>query len=197
LEKPEPENVSERLIAEVQRAFRDQEYLPGFDAFIEKHPEATKWLDEQCFRMDKAIHDNDPVLFERALGSWAKAVERVNELVAEEYRQAHSDPLTWELRFFKWMARVKWMKFDCALGEFYVVPRPPASGRKPKAKYWYTADEMIDMLQPGVAIAIKGFQQLPTRPDSLPGPDTGEATMHLKPGDPVRPIWYSIKGGGR
>lgn len=187
-------NPLEQKLAEVVAHIED-ERLPGWANYLEADSAARKWIDEQYNKMLAAIRDDDEVLFERAAASWRKAFFRLNERLAERYRQAHPDPETWELRYFKWMTKVIFIKFECPLGTFYLVPRQPK--KKPRAKYWYTADEMIDMLHPATAAAINTFGQLPVRPESLSEPGKGEKFMHidLTGGQPV--VKYQIRKRGR
>lgn len=155
------------------------EALPGFDEYLKNENKASQWIAEQEAKINQAVRDEDDILLERALGSWTKAVERVNEIIAEKYRQANPEAAGdgWDLRYVKWMTKVKYIRLECPLGEFYVVPRMPA--RRPKAKYWYTADEMIAMLHPTTAEVIKTFEALPVRPETLSAPGPGEKHLRI------------------
>lgn len=180
----------EQRLADVVALIED-ERLPGWANYLERDPTARKWLDEQYDKMLSAVIDDDEVLLERAAGGWKKGFIRVNERVAEAYRKNNPDPETWELRFFKWM-KIVYMKFESELGDFYLLPRPPR--KKPKTKYWYTADEMIDMLHPVTAEAINTFKQLPIRPEELPGPEKGEKHMHVDLTGPVMKVHFDFQG---
>lgn len=171
------------------------EALPGFDEYLKNDTKAAGWLAEQEAKIKQAVRDEDDILLERALGSWVKAVGRVNEILAEQYRQANPDAAGdgWELRYVKWMTKVKYIRFECPLGEFYVVPRMPT--RRPKATHWYTVDELIDMLHPTVAETIKAFGSLPVRPDSLPGPGPSEKHLTFDATGPEVVMTYSWQGG--
>jgi hypothetical protein len=177
-ELPPEETIHDRLSARLAEVTQEveEDKLPGWNAFVVRSASATKSIGERRERLEASVRDEDEVLFTRALSAWLAACHRVNELLAEEYRAAHEDPLTWELRYIKWM-KLKFIRFDSPLGEFFVVPRMPR--RKPKARYWYTADEMIAMLHPTTAAAINQFKQLPARPDSLPRPADGEYHTHI------------------
>jgi len=186
------------------------EALPGFTEYLKNDSKAAGWIAEQEAKIKQAAQDEDGILLERALGSWTKAVERVNEILAERYRQANPDAAGdgWELRYVKWMTKVKYIRFECPLGEFYVVPRMPS--RRPKAPHWYTVDEMLDMLHPMVAETIKTFGSLPVRPDSLPGPGPNEKHLRIYAtgaAPPIKPneerawgegqLTYDFQEGGR
>lgn len=153
------------------------QFLPGFDEYLENNADVAHRFEDQKQRMEGAVRDADEANLEQCLNAWRKICQQVNETLAEEYRQANPDPELWELRFFKWMTRVVFIRFESPLGEFYLVPQRPK--RKPKAKYWYTADEMIDMLHPNVAATITTFGQLPIRPESLEPPGPGERFIHI------------------
>lgn len=153
------------------------ENLPSFDEHVAGSEEIGRRLDGQLRLMAAAVRDCDEVNLDKGLEAWIKICQEVNENLAEQYRQANPDPETWELRYFKWMVRVIFVRFDSPLGEFYLVPRKPR--RRPKAKYWYTADEMIDMLHTGVANVINAFGALPIRPTDLSPPGPGEQHVHI------------------
>jgi hypothetical protein len=181
----------------VDAVMREQldEALPGFDEYLKNDSKAAGWLAEQEAKIKQAVRDEDSILLERALGSWVKAVGRVNEILAEQYRQANPSAAGdgWELRYVKWMTKVKYIRFECPLGEFYVVPRMPT--RRPKAAHWYTVDELIDMLHPIVAETITAFGALPARPGSLPGPGPNEKHLTFDATGPEVVMTYSWQGG--
>ena len=166
------------------------ERLPGWEEFLEENAEAAKWIAEYDHRIGAAIHDGDAVLFERALGTWRKAWHRVNLRIAEQYRQDHPDPETWSLHYFKWMVKVHYIEFESELGNFLLYPQRPS--RKPHLTHWYTADQMIAMLEDNVAATIKTFGVLPVQPSQLKPPGEGEKHMQidLTRGAPV--ITYEI-----
>jgi len=169
--------------------------LPGWRDLLEKNNKASKAIAERRERIELALRDEDEVLFLRALGEWDAAWCRVNEILAEEYRQSNPDSKTWELRYFKWMKKVKFIRFDSPLGEFYLVPREP--GSLPSGALWYTADEMIAMIKPSVAAAITAFKKLPVRAETLSRPGKGENHMHIDftGSEPV--VKYELWKGGR
>lgn len=168
--------------------------LPEFQFRVDADPAMGKWIVEQVSRMDAAIRDIDEVLFDQAAGAWQKAAHRVNEIIAEEYRVAHPDVELWDLRYFKWMTRVTFIKFDSPFGEFYLVPRKPRV--QPKTMYWYTADEMIDMLHPQVAHTIKTFGVLPDK-RAVPKLKPGEQIIHVDATGDQFEIWCETPGGAR
>jgi hypothetical protein len=177
-------------------AEQGRENLPGFLAKKNSDPDILKWISDQESRLEASVRDADEVLFEQAAGAWLKACWRVNELVAEDYRQAHLDPEQWELRFFKWMTKVSFIRFECQWGEFFVVPRKPR--RRPNAKHWFTADEMIDILNsPVTTQAIVAFGQLPIRPDDIPHPAPGEKHLDIDFTGEAPVIRYIFRGGPR
>jgi hypothetical protein len=171
------------------------ETLPGFEDYLKKDTRAAGWIAEQEAKINAAARDDDDILLERALGSWTKAVGRVNEIIAEEYRLSHPDPELWELRFVKWMTKITYIRFESPMGEFYVVPRMPK--RRPKAAHWYTVDEMIDMMHPAVAETIKAFGVLPVRPEALPGPAPGEKHLLIDATGKQVVMKYDFQGGTR
>lgn len=169
--------------------------LPGFEEYLATDSTAADWIAEQEAKINAAIRDDDSILLDRALGSWTKAIARVNEHLAEKYRQAHPDAEFWELRYLKWMIKVKYIRFECPMGEFYVVPRMPT--RRPKAPHWYTVDELLDMLHPTTIAAIKAFNALPVRPDALPAPGPDEKHLHVDVSDAGVVLTYDFQGGPR
>lgn len=159
-------SVYDRLKAQLEAALWEVEAdkLPGWDAVVADNEKARSTLRERYHRIRIAMEDEDTVVFSWSLASWRSACERVNQIVAEGYRERNRDPAKWELRYVKWM-RIKYMRFDSPLGEFFVVPRMPK--RPPKVDHWYTVDEMIGFLEPGAAALINTFKKLPQRPESL------------------------------
>lgn len=171
--------------------FRHAECLPGFDAFVADHPDIGKYISEQWRLVEAAVRDDDLSRFEDSAGSWLKACHRVNELVAEVYRAAHADPEAWELRYLKWMA-VTFIRLESPAGEFFVVPRRPR--RRPKAKHWYTVDEILGMMEPGVAHLIGMTGKLPMRPEDLPRPAPNEKHLHMDFTGPTLDSYYVFGG---
>ena len=151
--------------------------LPGSLELVERTKDVGDWIDKQRGRIEQAIRDDDDSLLDRGLGAYVKAWERVNELLAEEYRLKYTDPARWELRYVKWM-KLQYLRFACELGDFYLVPRPPV--RKPKAKHWFTVDEVLAMFEHQVTIdMVHVFASLPIRPESLIKPASGETDWHI------------------
>lgn len=170
-----PEDLAQRWIGIFTQA--DLVNLPEFETRRDADPKIVKWLADQEARILAAIRDCDEILFEQATGAWQKANNRVNELVAEEYRKQHSDPEIWELRYVKWMVRVQYIAVTCPKGDFLIYPRRPA--KRPSLPNWYTVDEVIDMLHPTTVAAIQLSDRLPIRPESLGKPKPGEKHLHV------------------
>lgn len=197
-ERPAPATSEDLAARRTQlQVMQETENLPEFATHVASDEKIDRWLKDQIARMDAAIRDTDEVLFDQASGAWLKAAQRVNEIIAEEYRQAHPDAESWDLRYFKWMTKIKFIRFESPLGEFYLVPRRPQI--RPKAQHWYTADEMIDMLHPMAAKTIQAFGVLPVRPETLAGPRPGEAHIHITPGGdpPIKFDLHGLYGGSR
>jgi hypothetical protein len=150
-------------------------HLPGASEYADNNPTIKAWIDKQAARAKQAVDDRDEILFDNAIGTWAKAWERVNELLAEEYRAKTPQPELWELRYVKWM-KINSITFTSPHGDFVLYPRPPKW--PPTDARWFTADEMIDMVStPGIAASIAAFGGLPVRPESLTKPVTGEQDL--------------------
>lgn len=169
------ESLTDRAARLMADTFMDA--LPGHADFLARESRASQWIDEQEAKIRTAIAGDDLALLDRALGTWVKAINRVNEILAEEYRQAHPDPATWELRYIRWMSKLTYIRFDSPLGEFYLLPQKPS--RRPKVERWYTVDEMIAMLHPAVAATINIFGVMPPRPDALLPRAAGDHILHL------------------
>lgn len=153
----------------------------------EKRAAAALWIGKQRKRIDVARRDEDEILFEKALTSWEKAFEKLNRICGEGYRAECPNPEEWPLRYFRWM-KVQYMKLECDLGIFYIVPRIPK--RKPRVPHWLTADEMIDILaNPAMIASIKMFG-LPVRPETLEGPKPGEKHMIINMTNDGNPRCY-------
>ena len=193
----QPPSKAERMQAKFDsaRAIVERERLPGWEAFFARDAEAEKWTLNQEQRVLGSLRHEDEVIFERALGSWVMAWERVNERLAEEYRVANEDPETWELRYIKWMKKIVYIKFGSPMGDFYLVPKKPR--KKPKAAHWYTVDEMLGMLNPAVVAAIEMAGSLPVRPETLPGPEPGEKHMLVDMTGPEMRVKYTLPKGNR
>lgn len=174
--------------------FVAEEKLPGVDELLESDEAAAGWIREQEHRIWSSIRDLDEILFERSLASWIRGWEKLNEIVAEDYRKTHPGPETWELRFIKWM-KIKFIHFESEkLGSFYLVPKRPK--RRPRAEHWYTVDEMLDMLHPNIAATINTFGCLPARPESLEGPERGEKHLTIDLTDPEEAVVaFTVPGG--
>ena len=153
----------------------------------EKRVAAAAWIKKQRKRIAVATRDEDEILFEKALNSWEKAFDKLNGICGEAYRAQTPAPEDWPLRYFRWM-KVQYMKLECELGIFYIVPRPPS--RKPRVPHWMTADEMIDILSsPSTIAAIKKFG-LPVRPETIGKPKRGEKHMIINFTNDGRPTCY-------
>ena len=166
IERPVLRTRMVRRLHDVVAATLEQE-LPETNELALQTPKVIGWINEQREKIDLAIREGDEALFDRCLNAWAKAWDRVNELVAEAYRKAHPDPASWELRYFRWM-RVRCIAFDSPkYGAFAVVPRLPCL--PPPYKSWFTSDEMTAMVSyKSIQAVIEMAGVLPVRPDSLP-----------------------------
>lgn len=138
--------------------------------------------------MASAVEKDDEVAFERSSTTWAECWRQANETIAEEYRQ-RVPPEEWELRYIKWM-KIRFLRMTCPAGEFYLVPRRP--NRRPRAEFWYTVDEMIDMVSsPAVQSAIAVFGVLPSRPEEVKlGP--GEKHFHVDFTELEPRAWFDV-----
>lgn len=193
----ETEHQAETLAARAEKVMRETQEaaLPGFEAYLSRDSKAADWIAEQEAKISTAVRDEDSILLERALGSWSKAIGRVNEILAEEYRQANPDASGdgWELRYVKWMTKVKYIRFESPMGEFYLLPRMPS--RRPKAPHWYTVDEMLVMLDPKMAPVITALGVLPIRPESIPRAGPGDKILHFDATGPQVEMTYEFEGG--
>lgn len=151
--------------------------LPELEAHLAAAPDKARKHADHLHRMSVAVRDADEVNLEKSINEWVNLCRDINETIAEAYRVAQTDPEMWELRYVRWMTRVTFIRFESPYGEFFVVPQKPR--KNPRAKYWYTVDELLDLLTPGVAATIKAFGQLPARPESLAGPKPGEQHLHV------------------
>lgn len=188
------EELQERLASTLRKIQKGR--LPGWEKYLDEHASVKSWIDDQYTKIRNAIEDEDEILYERAVAGWKKGWSNVNVLLAEEYRATNEDAATWELRYIKWM-KLKYVKFECEMGIFYVVPRKP--DRTPKAKHWFTVDEMIAILEDEATVAaIQTFKQLPVRPGSLPRVRAGEKHLVANFTDDEKPMfYYNFKGGAR
>lgn len=186
------EELQAKFEAAYDRVKRDR--LPGWDDYLEATEATADWMKNQRAKVERAVRDEDEILLERALAGWEKGSAKINTAIAEKYRSENSDPEMWELRYVKWM-KLKYIKFECPLGIFYIVPRQPS--RSPSAQHWYTVDEMLDIIgTPSTAAAIKTFGQLPVRPSSLKKPEKGEKHLVVNyTGDDNPTLYYNIRGG--
>ena len=73
--------------------------------------------------------------------------------------------------------QIAYIKFDSPKGEFYLVPRTPK--RKPGVPHWYTVDEMLTLVRPGIADLIKMSDGLPDRDKVFKPPGPGEQVIHI------------------
>jgi hypothetical protein len=197
MENPLPsQTMAEKLrIRLEQEAIRmHDERLPGWEVFYEQNPKIGAWMNDLNNRIENSIRDEDEIRFEKELASIEKAWDRLNEIVAEDYRQKNADPELWELRFIKWM-KISYIKFESPLGEFYLLPRTPS--RKPKAKHWYTVDEMMVLIKPELASIVTLSGKLPPRPESLEPPGPGEQVIHIDATGPTVRTYYEMHKRGR
>lgn len=194
-ERPPPA-TSESMEARRQQlmATQKEENLPEYAERVASDPKIAAWIADQEARMLAAIRDTDDVLFDKAVSAWQKATVRVNELIADDYYTKNPDPELWDLRYLKWMTKVVSIHFTSPLGDFHVYPRHP---RGPRVKRWYTADELINMLHPGVAAVINMTGQLPIRPEEIPRARPGENILKVDLTGPEPVIKYELPGGPR
>lgn len=181
------ERLKLRLQQETSRIH--DERLPGWETIFSSNPKIGAWIGELQTRIENSIRDEDEIRFEKEIASIEKAWNRLNELVAEDYRQRNTDPEFWELRFIKWM-KVSFIKFDSPMGEFYLVPRTPST--KPRAEHWYTVDEMLVLVRPELAELHRMSGALPKRPDYLKPPGPGENVLHIDATGPVVRTYYEL-----
>jgi len=181
------ETLRLRLQADIERFHSER--LPGWEALLSNNPKISGYLEELKVRVENSIRDVDGVRFEKEVKSIEKAWNRLNELLAEDYRKANADPELWELRYIKWM-KVSFIKFGSPRGDFYLVPRPPS--RKPKAEHWYTVDEMMTFVRPEITALLNMSDQLPLRPDVLKPPGPGEKVLHIDATGPVVRTYYEM-----
>jgi hypothetical protein len=187
----------EALRAAYQKATSrvEAERLPGWQEHMDQDPSVGDWMAKQLAKVERAIRDEDDILFDRALGGWLKGWDKVNTAIAEKYRLENTDASTWQLRYVKWM-KLKYMKFECDMGTFFIVPRKPS--RKPRAQHWFTVDEMLDILNsPATVAAIKTFESLPVRPGSMEKPKAGEKHLVMDFTKEEPDIYYNFKGSVR
>jgi hypothetical protein len=170
------------------------ERLPGWEAFLATDPKAKGYMNEKEERLLIAFRDDDDILFDQYIESWAKAWERINEVVAEKYRKENTDPEEWQLRYIKWM-KITYIHFTSKKGDFYLLPRRPR--KKPKATHWYTVDEMLDMLHPVTVAAMKLSDVMPMRPESVKGPAPGEKHLIVDCTGPEVTARYELPKRGR
>lgn len=185
----------EKLQARYQKELdrMERERLPGAKEELERGAgEKGKWMRSQKEKIERAIRDEDEILFERALGGWLKGWGTVNTEIAENYRKT-VEPEMWELRYVRWM-NIRFMKLECDMGTFYIVPRTP--NRRPKTDHWFTVDEMLDILAaPGVVASSKAFGALPSRPDSTSRPGSDERHLVVNFADSNKPaVYYDYRG---
>lgn len=156
------EKLRARYNAELEKL--EDQRLPGANEHLAQNDDVAKWMIGQQEKIERAIRDEDDILYERSVGGWLKGWEKINTALAEDYRKS-TDPEEWELRYVRFM-KIVYMKFECEMGTFFIVPRKPKT--KPKAKHWFTVDEMLDLLDtPATVAAIQTFKSLPVRPGSI------------------------------
>jgi hypothetical protein len=156
------EKLRARYNAELAKL--EDQRLPGANDHLAQNGDVAKWMTGQQAKIERAIGDEDDILYERSVGGWLKGWEKINTTLAEAYRES-TDPEEWELRYVRWM-KIIYMKFECEMGIFYIVPRKPET--KPKAKHWFTVDEMLEILgSPTTVAVIQTFKSLPVRPKSI------------------------------
>jgi hypothetical protein len=156
----------------------DEEKLPGFMDFIRSSESARETLKKRFIDIERAANDVDKILYDQSLNSYRAAWWRVNEIIAEQYRKENKDPELWELRYIKFM-KIKFIKFESDLGEFYLVPFEPKN--RPRSDHWYTVDEMIAICEYSGKYkkAMECFGQLPARPKRITPPPRGEKHLYI------------------
>lgn len=169
------------------------EKLPGWEAFLASDEKANAFMQKKGELIAATYMDEDEVLHERALNAWRKACDRVNEILAEKYREENSDPELWELRYIKWM-KITYIHFTSERGDFYLLPKRPK--KKPRVKHWYTVDEMLDMLHPTTVAVLAMSTTMPIRPEQLTGPARGEKHMHIDLTGEEMDVRYVLPKGG-
>lgn len=190
MEIPQPmmaANLRRRLQLETDRIH--DERLPGWEKALADDQTVAGRIGELVIRIENAIRDEDEIRYEKEIADHAKEWERVNGLVAECYRVTNTDPETWELRYIKWM-KISFIKFDSPMGEFFLTPHMPK--KKPKARHWYTVDEMIMMVRGPIAELIKMSDRLPDRPEVLKPPGPGEKVLHIDATGPTVRTYYEM-----
>lgn len=167
------------LVERNRKFYRDmnQSRLPGWEAFVVSDQKAIDFITKQEEGMRRGLVDDDEVLYEKFEKGYREAHRRVNNIIAEKYREQNRDPEMWELRYLRWMS-IEYVKFNSPYGTFFVFPLPPR--RRPKVPYWYTAEEMIGIMSSGAGAIAAAFEQLPARPESLSAkPGIGEEFMTI------------------
>lgn len=184
-----------RMMERFQRTSNQiaEERLPGWEAFLASDPKAKAFLDQKGEMIAATYMDEDEVLHERACNAYKKACDRVNEVVAEKYREENPDAELWELRYIKWM-KIVYIHFTSERGDFYLLPRRPK--KKPRVEHWYTVDEMLDMLHPTTVAALALSDTMPPRPGNMKGPARGEKHLHVDFTGPEMKVHYELPKGG-
>lgn len=185
-------NLSLRFLRESDRI--NDEMLPGWREALEANPGLKSEISQLAARIENAIRDEDEIRYEEVAIPFARLHDQLNVIVAEEYRAKNTDPELWELRYIKWM-KISFIKFDSPMGEFFLTPRTPK--KTPKARHWYTVDEMMSLVRGPVAELIKMGGVLPDRADVLQPPGPGERVIHIDAtSQPVR-TYYETKKRSR
>lgn len=164
-----------------------EERLPGWGAFVASNAEASRFFDEQSNGMDRSAEDGQLYLYEKYRDQYRRGHDQVNTRIAEQYREENKNPETWELRYIKHM-KIEYIKFGSPNGTFYVFPKNPK--RRPKVPYWYTVDELIEIMVSGAGALAAAFDCLPARPDALdgdlPAPGENHVKLDMTGAEPVR-----------
>jgi len=152
----------------------ERQKLPGFADFIKSNSKARDSLMSKFDGIERGLRDTDEILFDQSMNGFKNVCWAVNQSIAEKHRKL-LPPEEWDLRYIRFM-KIKFIKFGCELGEFYLVPYTPRV--RPRSPHWFTVDEMIDMIDNPLTVStILAFSGLPVRPEALKGPGPGEKHM--------------------
>jgi hypothetical protein len=182
-----PSRLTQRHQREIDTLLAEQ--LPGWEEALSSDAKLKGEVEDVRTRIENAIRDDDEIRYEEKLAEYTEKWEQVNTLAAEAYRAKNSDPELWELRYIKWM-KILFIKFETPMGEFFLTPRTPK--KTPRARHWYTVDEMIAMVRGPVAELIKMAGVLPDRPEALKPPRPGEKIIHIDATGPTVRTYYEM-----
>ena len=159
--------------------WEEKEVLPGSRELVTRDDDYMKAFRDMSAEFASAIGSDDAHLFDEVFSRLRKFWGQVNAKVADAYRAENPDPESWELRYFKWMTGVRFLRMDVGGRDLFIVRHPPR--RLPKSPHWLTVDELLDILGSSVAMeAIKIFKALPTRKEYLKGPGAEEKHLHVR-----------------